>query len=93
MKRLYLVPVLLTFLCFQGPLEAFADEIHMKDGSVLKGHIGAQGETTLYFVPGNEQENPRWISITEVESIKKDAVPEALLRKRKQEALQEKGAS
>ncbi len=66
-------------------LQAFAGEIHLKDGSVLKGHIGAQGETTIYFVPDADPEHPRWVSIRDVESIKNDPVPAALLKKRKQE--------
>gem|GEM_PF-3285488 len=36
-----------------------AAEVRLKDGTRLQGHLGAQGETTLYFVPYDESREPR----------------------------------
>ena len=65
-----------TFLFLPGA--ALADEVvTLKNGAVLEGRIAAwsASQTDIYFVTNEQGAEPRWISLTEVDSIKFDGVP------------------
>lgn len=62
-----------------------AEEITLKDKTVLKGHTGAEAYSAIYFVPDDENLKPRWIPRTDIDSIRKDPVPVTLIRDRRAE--------
>jgi len=79
MKRWGMILVALGMFACIHP--GYADEITLEDGTVLKGHVGAEGYSVVFFVPDDESLGKRWVSRREITSIKKDAVPAAVLKR------------
>ncbi|HTL47799.1 MAG TPA: hypothetical protein VL688_07015 [Verrucomicrobiae bacterium] len=80
-----LVFVLCCFACI-APGFARAEVVRLKDGTVIAGHTAAKSAVSFYFVPDDETQKPRWISLADVESLQLDAVPVSVLNKRREAA-------
>jgi hypothetical protein len=69
-----ILAAVLAVLFLMAPAAA-AEEIKLKDGTVLRGHTGARSDTSFYFVPDDDTLEPRWIPVTEIDSIRFDPLP------------------
>ena len=59
------------------PPVALADILTLKDGTVLDGAIAAENAdgTEIYFAAKENPSEPRWISVSDIQSIRFNSVP------------------